>query len=321
MLVTRFRAFAAAFIVVLAVGLGVAGVVATAMARTPAAHHKRANKAHRKAATHKRARRHRKRRKHVKRTHAALASAAKKKRGGGGGTGGTGGTGHAGTGSNPPSIYWGASIGSQLTGSQAPWDMSAVSDVAAESGKGFSLVHFGTPFASCGSITTSSCSTSRSRQLRSPTSAPTARSRSSAGPRRCSRRAQPAELPALRHDRRQVRHLHPKVRRREGLGHPFFLRFDWEMNASEFPWSRASNGENPADYVAAWRHVHDMFARAGATECDVGVVPERRSRTGPGHARRALPRATPTWTGPASTATTATTRGGPWRASSEPTTN
>ena len=159
MLVTRVRAFAAAFIVVLVVGLGSAGVVATAAARTPAAHHKSGKKAHRKAATHKRTRRHDKRRKHrrkhVKRAHTTAVKTATKKKRGGGGTGGTGGTG---TGSNTPSIYWGASIGTQLTGSQAPWDMSAVSDVAAESGKGLSLVHFGTPFASCSSTTTSSCS-------------------------------------------------------------------------------------------------------------------------------------------------------------------
>ena len=48
-------------------------------------------------------------------------------------------------------------------------------------------------------------------------------------------------------------------------GHPFFLRFNWEMNGSWFPWSEGVNGNQPGEYVAAWRHVHDIFTRVGAT--------------------------------------------------------
>ena len=48
-------------------------------------------------------------------------------------------------------------------------------------------------------------------------------------------------------------------------GHPFFLRFDWEMNGDWFPWSEGVNGNQPGDYVAAWRHVHDIFTAVGAT--------------------------------------------------------
>lgn len=48
-------------------------------------------------------------------------------------------------------------------------------------------------------------------------------------------------------------------------GHPFFLRFDWEMNIPGlWPWSPGVSGNTPAAYVAAWRHVHDVFAREGA---------------------------------------------------------
>jgi Glycosyl hydrolase family 26 len=48
-------------------------------------------------------------------------------------------------------------------------------------------------------------------------------------------------------------------------GHPFFLRWDWEMNGSWFPWGTTSSNQNtPADYVAAWRHIHDLFSMAGA---------------------------------------------------------
>jgi hypothetical protein len=49
-------------------------------------------------------------------------------------------------------------------------------------------------------------------------------------------------------------------------GHPFFLRFDWEMNGNwQFPWSEQLNGNQPGDYVKAWRHVHDIFAQNGVT--------------------------------------------------------
>ena len=48
-------------------------------------------------------------------------------------------------------------------------------------------------------------------------------------------------------------------------GHPFFLRFNWEMNGDWFPWAEQDNGNQPGEYIEAWRHVHDLFAEAGAT--------------------------------------------------------
>jgi len=49
-------------------------------------------------------------------------------------------------------------------------------------------------------------------------------------------------------------------------GHPFFLRFDWEMNGTwQFPWSEQLNANQPGDYIKAWRHVHDIFTATGAT--------------------------------------------------------
>lgn len=47
-----------------------------------------------------------------------------------------------------------------------------------------------------------------------------------------------------------------------------YLRFAHEMNSSWYPWgTQAGNvlGNAPQDYVDAWRHVHDIFAREGAT--------------------------------------------------------
>jgi beta-mannanase len=48
-------------------------------------------------------------------------------------------------------------------------------------------------------------------------------------------------------------------------GKPFFLRFDHEMNGWWYPWSEQVNGNKPGEFVAAWRHVHDIFVQQGAT--------------------------------------------------------
>jgi mannan endo-1,4-beta-mannosidase len=48
-------------------------------------------------------------------------------------------------------------------------------------------------------------------------------------------------------------------------GHPFFVRFDPEMNGWWTPWSEQTNGNQPGDFVKAWRHVHDIFSQQGAT--------------------------------------------------------
>ena len=51
----------------------------------------------------------------------------------------------------------------------------------------------------------------------------------------------------------------------KALGLPIGLRFDHEMNGTWFPWSEQTNGNRPGEFVRAWRHVHDRFAAAGAT--------------------------------------------------------
>ena len=55
-------------------------------------------------------------------------------------------------------------------------------------------------------------------------------------------------------------------------GKPFFLRFDHEQNGWWYPWGEGKlstgaivNGNSAGDFVKAWRHVHDLFVQAGAT--------------------------------------------------------
>lgn len=47
------------------------------------------------------------------------------------------------------------------------------------------------------------------------------------------------------------------------FGKPVFIRLDWEMNASWYPQWNAPKVP-PSAYVAAWRHVYDIFQSAGA---------------------------------------------------------
>ena len=47
--------------------------------------------------------------------------------------------------------------------------------------------------------------------------------------------------------------------------HPLWLRFAHEMNGDWYPWSEGVNGNTSGQYVAAWRHVHDLFAQAGVS--------------------------------------------------------
>src|SRR3954470_1589784 len=49
------------------------------------------------------------------------------------------------------------------------------------------------------------------------------------------------------------------------VGAPVAVRFAHEMNGDWYPWGQGANGNTPADYVAAYRHVHDVIAAAGAS--------------------------------------------------------
>lgn len=49
-------------------------------------------------------------------------------------------------------------------------------------------------------------------------------------------------------------------------GRPLALRFLHELNATHYPWGAEVNGNRPADAVAAFRHVRDVFHREGADQ-------------------------------------------------------
>src|ERR1700674_1847071 len=48
-------------------------------------------------------------------------------------------------------------------------------------------------------------------------------------------------------------------------GYPVMMDVPHEMDGNWYPWGYGVNGNTQADYIAAYRHIHDRFTRAGAT--------------------------------------------------------
>ena len=59
-------------------------------------------------------------------------------------------------------------------------------------------------------------------------------------------------------------YLRGAARSAKGFGKPILLRFAHEMNGDWYPWGLGVNGNSAGDYVAAWRHVVNVFRHEGA---------------------------------------------------------
>jgi hypothetical protein len=165
---------------------------------------------------------------------------------------------------SPPALYWGASIGSQLTGVQAPWDMHAVTEFEQIAGKQVSLVNFFSPFANCpagGTCSFYKFPTNPMESIRAYGAIPVFSWSSQSIP---SSKEEPnfqlSDVIAGTYDS----YIREFAEAAKAWDHPFFMRFDWEMNGSWFPWSEGVNGNQSGEFVTAWRHVHDIFAAVGA---------------------------------------------------------
>jgi len=165
--------------------------------------------------------------------------------------------------SPPNPLYWGAQIGDQLTGEAAPWDMNALGQFEGMARKPVSLVSFSSPFAECSG---SACTfinfpLTPMENVRNHGSIPFFSWSSSSTP-------EDGPQEPWRLGRIVDGSLDPYIRQfaeaARDWGHPFFLRFDWEMNGFWFPWSEGVNGNRKGEFVAAWRHIHDVFHSVGA---------------------------------------------------------
>jgi hypothetical protein len=179
--------------------------------------------------------------------------------------------------------YWGAWIGTQLTGDQPPWDMSAVGRFSELAAKTPSLLEFAAPFADCSSYP---CSFYRFPRFEMETIRNFGAipffswgSQSTPVPTDLNLPAFQLEDVAAGSYDTYIREFAEGAR---AWGHPFFLRFNWEMNSDWFPWAEGANGNAPGQFVPAWRRVHDIFTSVGATNatwvwCPYAHAKERSS--------------------------------------------
>jgi hypothetical protein len=142
--------------------------------------------------------------------------------------------------------------------------MNAVSAFEADAQKHVSLVHFASPFADC---SRNPCSyygfpTTPMENIRKHGAIPFFSWSSQSTPSSLNEpNFQLSDIIAGTYDS----YIRSFATAAKNWGHPFFLRFDWEMNGNWFPWSEGVNGNKTGEYVTAWRHVHDIFTSVGAT--------------------------------------------------------
>ena len=151
------------------------------------------------------------------------------------------------------SIYWGAYMEGPATyggGHQnAPWDDGTWRTFESHAGKRPSIVHWGVPAPWDQSF---NAQLSQHRKIL---------------------RAGALELLSMSsgstplHDIAAGKYDSPILtwaKQARAFGHPLFLRWDWEMNGTWFPWATTAGKQPVADFVAAWRHMHDLFTSVGA---------------------------------------------------------
>jgi hypothetical protein len=160
-------------------------------------------------------------------------------------------------------VYWGAYVGgSQYGRTDAPWDMGSADRFETNAGKRMSLLEWGQDWYEC----SSSCGlrgfrTDLVNKARALGFLPVLSWGSY-------REATGADQPRFRLSA-IIKGRYDSFIRRWALGakrwgHPFFLRFDWEMNTNAVPYSEHANGNGPGEFARMWRHVHRIFTRVGA---------------------------------------------------------
>ena len=148
----------------------------------------------------------------------------------------------------PKHVYWGGWIGNQLTGAEAPWDTTATAKFESLAGKPLSLLHFSSPFVD-GAGKPYPFPTTPFNTIRAHGAIPFFSWNTGS--------LSLADVVAGRYDG----YIKDWATAAKSWGHPFFLRFNWEMNGHWFPW-----GGNPTLSIAAWKRVHDLFASIGVKD-------------------------------------------------------
>ena len=164
----------------------------------------------------------------------------------------------------PKPTYWGAWIGDQITGTDAPWDMSPVHFFEQLVGKGMSLVEFSSSWQTCAPTCVPYKFPGEAMDnVRSYGAIPVYSWGAESSPRSSENQPefQLADIIGGAYDP----YIAQFATEARDWGHPFFLRPNWEMNGNWFPWSEGANGNARGQFVPAWRHIHNIFAAVGAT--------------------------------------------------------
>jgi hypothetical protein len=187
------------------------------------------------------------------------------------------------------SILWGAWVGNAFGTEPAPWDMSTLSTLTADVSKAPAIVHFYQDFENCAPGCTLTPFPARYMTgIRKDGSIPMLSWASMASiPGVDTQKLSLASIASGQLDG----YLRQFARAAKRWGHPFFLRFDWEMNVvtGGFPWGVSMPGNSPAEYIAAYRHVHDVFGAVGAHNMTWVWCPLAQSGASVRALRRAYP--------------------------------
>jgi hypothetical protein len=157
-------------------------------------------------------------------------------------------------------IYWGATIQGSLYGfGSPPWDWRSVDTFESHAGKKISLLALGSSWGS----STNTFPTDAMTTIRNNGSIPFYNWASmSPGGTATESNFQLSDIINGTYDS----YITSFAQAAKAWGHPFFLRFDWEMNLrGTYPWVEIVNGNSSGQYVQMWRHVHDIFTRVGAS--------------------------------------------------------
>jgi hypothetical protein len=151
---------------------------------------------------------------------------------------------------NTKSIYWGAWIDGDTYGNgrtDAPWDSTSWDLFESHAGKKVSIIHYGQPpmWEQAFAPNTASLVTNRGAiPLMDMGSGSVSLTSITNGTYDSSITAWANSVKAW--------------------GKPFFFRWNWEMNGTWYSWGSQAK-QNPAAYVAAWKHMHDVVVSHGAT--------------------------------------------------------
>jgi beta-mannanase len=153
-----------------------------------------------------------------------------------------------------PGVYWGAYL------DDAPFDQNVMNQFEADAGKKESIIHWGQPWQMSGSM--QSFQTEAYEAVRKRGSIPMINWNSW-------NLNAPIDDPnyalAKIYNGTYDAYITKWAQAAKAWGHPFFIRFDHEMNGYWYPWNEQRNGNKPGDFVKAWRHVVNIFRSVGAT--------------------------------------------------------